>query len=142
MEEIRIRKMSDGDLAAVQMIDRRLVGPERSSSWLESVESVWFTHHPALNFVAEAGGLVVGFILGDIRGAEYGLPFGGWIDMIGILPEFHRKGIGKSLMQEFCAKCEENKVKVRVIIREDDVLLVRFWNSLGFKKGSLLSFEK
>lgn len=142
MEEINIRRMTDADMPAVQIIDKRLVGPERSSSWLESVESVWFTHRPALNFVAEIRGLLVGFILGDIRGAEYGLPFGGWIDMIGILPEFQRKGIAKRLVEEFCSKCEENKVKVRVITREDDTLLVKFWTSLKFEKGNLVSFEK
>lgn len=142
MEEIRIRRMTDADMPAIHIIDKRLVGPERSSSWLESVESVWFTHRPALNFVAEKSGLIVGFILGDIRGAEYGLPFGGWIDMIGILPEFQRKGIAKKLVEEFCARCQENEVKVRVIIREDDALLVNFWKSLDFRKGNLISFEK
>jgi len=141
-EEVRIRKMTEADLEGIQKIDKRLVGKDRSSTWLESAEAVWFTQRPSLNFVAETGGQVVGFLLGDIRGAEYGLPFGGWITMIGLLPEFQHRGIAKNLVEEFCEKCKENKVRARVIIREDDELLLKFCNYVGFKKGKLVSFER
>lgn len=141
-EEVRIRRMTEADLEAIKQIDKRLVGKDRASTWLESVESVWFTHRPSLNFVAETGGQVIGFLLGDIRGAEYGLPFGGWVTMVGLLPEFQHRGIAKNLVEEFCEKCKENKVRARVIVREDDELLLKFCNYVGFKRGKLVSFER
>ena len=77
---INIRPMEQHDLQLVKEIDEILTGRERSPSWMESAETVWFTHRPLVNYVAEAQGHIVGFLLGDIRGSDYGLPFGGWIE--------------------------------------------------------------
>ncbi len=142
MENIQIRPMEPRDLPSIRNIDQRLTGKERAPSWMESAETLWFTHRPAVNYVAELQEEVVGFLLGDIRGSDYGLPFGGWIDMVGVLPEYQRQGIAEKLAKAFCARCATNYVKVRVIFREDDRSLVRFFSSLGFKKGKLVSYEE
>ena len=69
--EIKIRGMAEEDLPKVKEIDRALVGPERALSWPLRVEAHWWIYRPLLNFVAEVDDKVVGFLLGDIRGAEY-----------------------------------------------------------------------
>jgi predicted N-acetyltransferase YhbS len=94
------------------------------------------------DFVAEMDGEVVGFILGDIRDVEYGTEVGGWIDMMGVLPRHQSKGIGRKLVEAFCAECQQQKVKVRVVVVGDDKRLVKFWTSVGFQKASLVSYEK
>ena len=141
VKDVDIRPMEIQDLPSVKSIDELVTGKERSPSWLESAEALWFTHRPVVNYVAEAQGLVIGFLLGDIRGTDYGLPFGGWIDMIGILPEYRREGIAKRLVEAFRSRCAENKVTLRVIFREDDERLFRFFSALGFKRGELICFE-
>ena len=85
---------------------------------------------------------MVGFLLGDIRGAEYGIDINGWIDMIGVMPVHQGLGIGRKLVEAFCEECERNEVKPNVIIREDDERLTKFWTSVGFCRGKLISFEK
>lgn len=85
---------------------------------------------------------MVGFLLGDIRGAEYGTDTSGWIDMMGVAPEHQHKGIGKSLVGAFCEECQRNGVRVRIIIREDDQRLIGFWTSVGFQRGDLVSYER
>ena len=142
ISEVRIRRMREGDLAQVREIDHHLAGKERASTWLESVDSVWFSHRPALNLVAELHGQVVGFLLGDIRGGAYGLPFSGWIDMMGVHPQFQRLGIGRRLVEEFCSRCRENGVQARLIVREEDKRLIRFFASLGFRRGKLINLER
>ena len=141
-EEVNIRRMTEGDLQGVKDIDRALVGPERALSWPLRVEALWWVYRPALNFVAEVDGEVVGFLLGDIRGAEYGTDMSGWIDMMGIAPEHQHRGIGQRLVEAFCEECRRNEVKARVIIREDDQRLTGFWTAVGFQRGNLVSYER
>jgi len=85
---------------------------------------------------------VVGFVLGDIRGAEYGKDVSGWIDMVGVAPRYHHMGIGRTLVETFCGMCQQNKVNVEVVIREDDELLKGFFTSMEFRRGDLINFVK
>ena len=142
--EVKIRGMSESDLPGVKEIDRQLVGEGRASSWPASVETEWSAsvYRPALSFVAQLGNEVVGFLLGDIRGAEYGTSTSGWIDMMGVAPEHQHRGIGQRLVEAFCDECRKNQVKAQVIIRDDDQQLIGFWASVGFKKGNLVSYER
>jgi hypothetical protein len=94
------------------------------------------------SFVAEVNDEVVGFVLGDIRGVEYGTDVGGWIDMMGVSLKHQSKGIGRMLVEAFCQECQKRGVKVRVVVVGDDKRLVGFWKSVGFQKGNLISYEK
>jgi len=140
--ELRIRKMTEADLPKIKDIDKELVGPHRSISWPLRVEAHWWVYRGLPNFVAEVDGEVVGFILGDVRGVEYGTEVGGWIDMMGVTSKHQSKGIGRKLVEAFCAECQQQKVKVRVVVVGDDKRLVKFWTSVGFCKGNLVSYEK
>lgn len=140
--EVKIRRMTEADLPKVKEIDKELVGPHRSISWPLRIEAHWWVYRGLPNFVAEVDGEVVGFILGDIRGVEYGTEVGGWIDMMGVVPKYQSKGIGRMLVEAFCAECKKQGVKVRVVVVGDDERLVKFWESVGFRKGNLVSYEK
>jgi len=141
-EEVKIRRMTEADLQAVKEIDRLLVGEGRALSWPLRAEAEWAVYRPALSFVAQLGDEIVGFLLGDIRGAEYGTDISGWIDMMGVAPVHQRRGIGRRLVEAFCEECRRNGVKPNVIIREDDKRLITFWTSTGFRRGKLISFER
>ena len=140
--KVKIRRMTEADLQRVKVIDRELVGPYRDITWPLRIEAHWWIHRGISSFVAEIDNNVVGFILGDIRGTEYGVDVGGWIDMMGITPQYQGKGIGRSLVEAFCEECRKQGVKVRVVIVGDDKRLVDFWISVGFQKGNLVSYEK
>jgi len=141
-KEVRIRRMTPEDLPKILRIDSILTGKGRAVTWQESVETLWFAERPALNFVAEVRDKVVGFILGDVRGAEYGTPMCGWIDVIGVHPGWQRKGIGKRLVETFCQWCQSNQLRTRIIIRQDDKRMQNFLMSQKFKKGPLVDFER
>ena len=140
--EARIRKMTEADLQKVKEIDKELVGPYRSIAWPVRVEAHWWIYRGLPGFVAEIEGEVVGFVLGDIRGAEYGTDVGGWIDMMGVSSGHQSKGIGRMLVEAFCQECQRQGVKVRVVVVGNDKRLVGFWRSVGFLKGNLVSYEK
>jgi ribosomal protein S18 acetylase RimI-like enzyme len=140
-DKIKIRRMINADLDKVKAIDRALAGERRALSWPLRVETEWAVYRPALSYVAELGDEIVGFLLGDIRGAEYGTDISGWIDMMGVAPQYQRQGIGRRLIETFREECKRNRVKAKVIVREDDERLTGFWTSVGFRRGKLISFE-
>lgn len=140
--EVIIRRMTEADLDRIKDIDRALVGPDRALSWPLRVEAHWWVYRPMMNFVAEIGDEVVGFLLGDIRGAEYGVDTSGWIDMMGVVPKYQGREVGRMLVEAFCEECQKNEVRVRVVVREDDKRLISFWTSVGLKRGKLVSYER
>jgi ribosomal protein S18 acetylase RimI-like enzyme len=140
--EIKIRRMTEEDIPQVRAIDESLAGPERALSWQVGADIEMAVYRPALSFVAELEGNIVGFVLGDIRGAEYGKDVSGWIDMVGVDPRHQHMGVGRRLVETFCGMCQQNRVNVEVAIRGDDERLKGFFTSMGFRRGDLINFVK
>lgn len=142
--KVKIHKMTEAYLQRVREVDHKLVSPYRSVSWPLRVDAHWWVYRGMPNFVAEIGDEIVGFILGDIRGGtQYGTEEAcAWIDMMGVAPEYQSMGIGSELVEEFCKACRSQGVKVRIFVVSDDERLVKFFESCGFNKGNLVSYER
>jgi ribosomal protein S18 acetylase RimI-like enzyme len=139
---IKIRRMVVEDISTVKVIDRSLSGPQRAISWQVEADMEAEVYHPALSFIAELNGVAVGFLLGDIRGVEYGKDMKGWIDMVGVYPNYQNLGVGRKLVQAFCEVCKQDKVDVQVLLREDDERLKKFFGTLDFSRGNMVNFVK
>ena len=142
IQGLRIREMTDIDMAAMIEIDKKITGKDRISSWPQKVSSHFKTYYPPLSFVAEVEGRVVGFIIGVVMGAEYSLPLSGWINIIGVDPGYQGKGIGKMLAKSFIEACHKRGIKARLMVRQSDEPLKRMLQSLGFEQGELVDFVK
>jgi ribosomal protein S18 acetylase RimI-like enzyme len=140
--EIKIRRMVDEDIPKVKVIDRSLSGQQRAISWQVEADVEAEVYRPALSFVAELNGVTVGFLLGDIRGVKYGKDMKGWIDMMGVHPKYQHLSVGRRLVETFCGVCEQNKVDVQVLLREDDEQMKKFFSMLDFRKGNMVNFVK
>jgi ribosomal protein S18 acetylase RimI-like enzyme len=140
--KLKIRRMLDEDIPKVKVIDRSVSGSQRAISWQVEADVEAEVYRPALSFVAEMNGVTVGFLLGDIRGVKYGEDMKGWIDMIGVHPKYQHLGIGRRLVETFCEVCEQNKVEVQVLLREDDEQLKKFFSILNFRRGNMVNFVK
>jgi GNAT superfamily N-acetyltransferase len=158
LENVKIRALSENDLDAVVRIDEKVLGRERRDFWKRKIAYSDIYPRPAM--VAEVDGKVVGFILGYVSGWEFGVPdFVGWIDTLGVDPDFQRKGIGKLLFQALIevfknsgteempqAKGEE-KTKIEgvnivyTLVSWDRMDLLQFYHAMGFKKGNVLNLE-
>jgi ribosomal protein S18 acetylase RimI-like enzyme len=156
-ENIKIRRMVEADLPQVNEIDRLLFGEERVPTWPFSFEAYWALYHPRLSFVAEAGGKVVGFIVGTVVEEEHSQSVlslrhtidrpsrhrrVGWIDMIGIDPGYQHMGIGRGLVEAFDEECKRSDAVMRGIAKESDVRLRNFLASVGFKSSDLVVYER
>jgi ribosomal protein S18 acetylase RimI-like enzyme len=144
-DEVTIRRMVETDLPQIRRIDRLLSDTERATSWPVEAETLWAVYRPLLSFVAESESKIVGFIMGDIRGVDYNTAvsgISGWIDMLGVEPDYQRRGIARRLVEAFYEECQRNQVKTRVMIRDDDERLKKLWRVAGFKRGKLIDFER
>ncbi len=141
-EGVSVRNILDGDMAVMIAIDKRITGKDRTRSWPQKVSSHSKTYYPPLSFVAEKDGKVIGFIIGTIMGAEYALPLSGWINIIGVDPDFQGKGVGRLLMRAFILACHRRGIKCRLMVHEEDNRLRQMLESMGFKKGGLIDYVR
>ena len=155
--EVKVRKMTDADLARVNEIDQLLYGEERLPTWPFSFESYWGIHNPKLSFVAVLDGEIVGFIVGNIVQEEHSQSTVrlshspgpqpknqriAWMDMIGIHPDYQRRGIGQALIEAFFEQCRTSNVPARGLVREGDEQLEKFMKSLGFHQQEYVIYER
>jgi len=136
-------------------IDRKVLGKSRRKHWERKISYADIYPRPAL--VAEVGGKVVGFILGYVSGWEFGVPDTvGWIDTIGVHPEYQKRGIGKMLFKELIEnfkrtgkeekpEAKESEIEgvdvVYTIVQWNDWNLLQFFHSMGFKRGDMVNLE-
>lgn len=141
-EEVKIRRMDEADLPGINEVCRLLFDKERISTWPQAYEAHWKNHRPTLNFVAETNGEIIGFLVGGIRRARRMIPLIGWMDIMGVNPDYQRKGIGRRLVEAFAEECGRSSAAVSVNFKKNDKALKKFFGSLGFKEGDLVTFER
>ncbi len=141
VSEVNIRVMKYGDLEDIIDIDTKVLGRSRPDYWQMKVELAERSSMASL--VAEMDGKVVGFVLGDASGWEYGVPETvGWIDTIGVLPEYQKKGIAGMLIREMMANLKKVGVKkIYTLVEWRSWDLLKFFSSLGFQKGDMINLE-
>ncbi len=137
-----IRIMREEDLERITEIDYQVLGERRADYWEAKVEMTG-KRSPLPSLVAEIEGKVVGFILADASGWEYGVPKNiGWIDTIGVEPPYQKKGIGRILMQEMLNYMKKVGVdSVYTLVNWRDWGLLQFFDAMGFRRGDMINLE-
>ena len=84
--------------------------------------------------MAEVGGKVVGFMLGEVRGGEFGLEEPtGWVEFFGVDPNAREKGVGRSLIEALLARFKAKGAHVaRTMVRAQDKEIDAFIRRMGF----------
>jgi len=137
-----IRAMSSADLDPIVEIDTKVLGQSRPEYWemkLELVEK----RSPMASLVAELDNQVIGFVIGDASGWEYGVPEHiGWIDTIGVDPSYQRTGVAKMLLTEMIDNLKKVGVDtIYTFVNWRDWSLLRFFDAVGFQKGDMINLE-
>jgi N-acetylglutamate synthase-like GNAT family acetyltransferase len=93
--------------------------------------------------VAEVEGNVVGFILGDVSGWEFGVPDTvGWIDTLGIDPAYQKQGLATALAQELIITLKAVGVRtIYTLVSWNDWDLLQFFHAMGFTRGDMINLE-
>ncbi len=164
-EEIKIRPIKLEDLHSILSIDReiRAVGKAITYSNL-TVEYVLFAgcgappqQTPAsyvrsicadiaplanYSFVAEVNGELCGFILGQVACLRASATCLGTIQMIGVHPDYQRRGIGSKLMQALAHKYRSEGIKsIRIGVDYRDKSLLALVEHVGFSVDRVIVYS-
>jgi len=137
-----VRTMVPSDLDRIVEIDIKVLAKPRPEYWAMKLELVK-KRSQVTSLVAELDGKVVGFIIGDASSWEYGVPENiGWIDTIGVDPDYQRKGIAKILFTEMTNNLKKVGVDtIYTFVKRRDWKLLKFFDSMGFQKGDMINLE-
>jgi len=133
----KIRFVRRGDLPQVVAIDGAITGLRKPRYW----SGVRRRYRDFL--VAEAAGRVEGYIVGEVRDWEFGLPPCGWVFGIGVRPQSRLAGVGAGLLEALCASFRRRGVAtVRTLLRRENQLVLAFFRSQGMMAAPFIPLEK
>jgi len=142
LENMKIRPLEKEDMEAIVEIDERVLGENRRNYWERKLE-LMNNKASLVSLVAEMEGKVVGFILGDVSGWEFGVPDTiGWIDTIGIDPVYQKRGLATALANEVIKNLKAIGVRaVYTLVSWNDMDLLQFFHAMGFTRGDMINLE-
>ncbi len=135
LSRVNIRPMTAGDVDAIVEIDRKVIGKSRPDYWKKIVPQN--PPYPFSSLVAEIEGKVIGFVVGEVSGWEFGVPDTiGWLSIIGVDPDYQHKGVARRLSQEFVKNLKAIGVSVIYTLANwNDWDLLKFFRAMGFTRG-------
>ena len=140
--KINVRKMEEEDIEGVLEIDRKIVGPDRAATYTMTPTN-YVGGELDVSVVAEAEGKIVGFLLGRITDSTYDVGDSFLLELIGVDPEYKRRGVGRSLVKAFEKICKERGAgTIRVLVSWHDWWLLSFLIALDFSRGEMTEFVK
>ena len=141
LDMVTIRIMQPDDLDFIVEIDTKVLGESRRDYWLTKIVKQAEARPPDTSLVAELDGKVIGFILGDISGWEFKVPNNiGWIDTIGINPDYQNRGIAKELASTCVGNLKKYGVEtIYTLVNWNDWDLLQFFHAMGFSRGDMIN---
>ena len=138
-----VRPARQGDLGNVVAIDATVTGLEKRAYWRTVYQRYGGTAEAGRQFlVAEAGGRVVGFVIGEVRDWEFGSPPCGWVFAIDVEPAARQAGVGTRLLHAICAAFRHAGVRtVRTMLSRDNTLILSFFRSQGMMAAPFIPLE-
>ena len=138
----RVRPLDELDLGAITKIDERISGQYRPEIWEERV-GYYLRRDPDASQVVEIDGKVVGFMMGDVRNGEFGIEEpSGWIERVGIDPDFRGRDLGKHLFAAVTGHFRNQGVRtLRTLVHKKDKGVSGFLQAMGFEPAPLQALE-
>ncbi|HEX8960144.1 MAG TPA: GNAT family N-acetyltransferase [Geobacteraceae bacterium] len=143
-EQISIRNACRSDLDAVIALDDSGPLKEKRPYWRRIFDHYASPDNDDRHFlVTEMNGLVVGFIVAEVRAWEFGSPPCGWVFALSVSPEARQIGIGRRMFEEICTCLKRVGVtKVRTMVDRGDKLTSSFFHSQGMRTGRYVELEQ
>ena len=137
-----VRKMEEEDIESVLEIDRKITGFDRATTYTRTPTN-YVGGELDISVVAEAEGKIVGFLLGRVTDSPYDVGDSYLLELIGVDPEYKRRGLGRRLVSAFEKACQEKGASsIRVLVSWHDWWLLSFLRSLEFSRGEMTEFVK
>ena len=140
---VAIRQVRRADLREIVAIDAVVTGIEKRAYWNNVFRRYGVAGEAQRQFlVAEDGGRVAGFVIGEVRDWEFGSPPCGWVFAIDVRPDARQRGVGARLLAAICAAFRRAGVTtVRTMLARDNTLILSFFRSQGMMAGRFMPLE-
>jgi N-acetylglutamate synthase-like GNAT family acetyltransferase len=133
---VSIRLVRRGDLEAIVSLDAHVTGVEKRDYWRSIYRRYGEPTAERQFLVAESGGKVIGFVIGELRDWEFGSPRCGWVFAIDVHPDTRLSGTGARLFEAICAGFRRAGVrKVRTMLARDNTLVMSFFRSRALHRA-------
>jgi ribosomal protein S18 acetylase RimI-like enzyme len=142
-DAINIRRMtSTNDLDGVLALINKITKGKSRVTYRDLVAN--YPGGPLdLSFVAEVKGQMVGFVLAQLGFVYMPVVEVCLIQAVGVDPEYQGRRIGSALVQKLIDRCRlEDIDTIRALVAEDDEPLRRFVEHLGFRRSSIINYDK
>ena len=145
---LRIRRATSDHLVQVADLDARITGTSKLDYWQDIFERYAARRIDQRFFLvaetsesSDAG--ILGMIVGEVRGWEFGSEPCGWIFAISVDPDRRQQGIGEALFEAMCNEFRQVGIKtVRTMVRRQDPLHMSFFRGEGMMAGPFIQLEK
>lgn len=140
--QIVIRKLWRDDLDAVVALDAHATGVAKPDYWAETFKRFVPPTARRCAFAAEQDGVLVGYVMGEVRSWEFGSPPCGWVFAINVAPEAREVGIGTQLLDAARTSFRKAGIKsIRTMVARDATLLLSFFRAEGMTAGPFVELE-
>lgn len=131
---IRTRKITKADFDhIVEVIDRWWGGPMANFA-----HPMFFYELGDNALIAEEDGRLIGFLLGFL---VFKTPKTGYVHLVGIHPDFRRKGVGRVLYEEFTERCRaQGCERMKAITTTGNEGSLKFHQALGWQSTEVENY--
>jgi GNAT superfamily N-acetyltransferase len=142
--ELRVRPVEASDLGEVIAIDTETTGIEKTDYWYELFHRYGGGRtRQRLFLVAESGGAIQGFIIGEVRDWEFGSAPCGWVFGLNVRASARLAGVGARMLEAICDGFRHAGVsKVRTLLARDNSLVLSFFRSQGMMAAPFIPLER
>ncbi len=144
MASIRIRQLAEGDVPAIERVEKAITKSPRTSSLGKHIRAQLHHGDAKACLAAEVDGKFAGFVIGDVRPWEFGEDRDvGWIKVVGVNPAFQGQGVGKALGETLLKYFKEKGVaRVRTLVEWHAGDMITYFKTLGFDRSDLIPLER
>jgi ribosomal protein S18 acetylase RimI-like enzyme len=141
---IVVRSLKGTDIAAIDRIDTKLTGLDRSAYYAFKFREMLDDSGARVSMVAENEGIITGYIMARIDYGEFGqVGKAAVIDTIGVHPDYAGTGVGHELLSQLVLNLASLQVEVvRTKVEHENSGLRNFLSGCGFKPSQRLILTK
>ena len=141
--KLMVRGAQQADLQQVIEIDAGITGLRKPAYWAEILQRYGSGRRQRFFLVADSGGRIEGFVIGEVRDWEFGSPPCGWVFAISVRPDARLGGVGTLLLESISLGFRKLGVaKLRTMLSRDNSLILSFFRSQGMMAAPFIALEK
>ncbi len=139
--DIVVRDMTEGDIQDVVALDVKVTGVQPAVAETGVIDS-YVVGGLGLSCVAEDERTIIGYLLARLAYTPAPVTGSAWIQLIGVDPDYRRKGVGRQLIDYFHQRCRERGARVmHISVPAQDFTVQEFLRICGFSPVEWLHFR-